>query len=90
MAILAQVRHVQRFGVVPVMALEPRVATAPGAAPGSEEEAELLSQRGRVARGARAYAPGAKCVEADIQVTVQTGEFGVETVLVPSDLLHGW
>jgi hypothetical protein len=69
-----------------MMPLETCPAPAPGAALRPFDQAELLRERGRVPRRARADPPGAKQIEADLKVAAKTGELGV--LAVPTNLFH--
>lgn len=86
MTLDAEVRHVQRLEVIPVMPLEPATASTPGTAPGPRHQTELLAERGSVTRGACPDASRSERVEADVEVSAEAGELGVLTI--PSAFFH--
>ena len=83
----AKKRHVEGLRVIPVVPLEPAVATAPRAQFRPDQDAEPLGQGRRVPRRPRANPPRLHGVQADFQMTFKAGQQG--TMAIASALPHG-
>src|SRR5947209_3218078 len=63
----AEIGDVERLVIIPVVALQPEPAPAPGATLRAREQAELLAQRRGVTCRSRANPSGLETIEADLQ-----------------------
>lgn len=86
-AIGAEEGHVERFGVIPVMALQTSAATTPGAASGAGDQAQHLTQSRGISCRPCPDAARSQTIEADLDMPGQTGK--ERTPVVPLSSLHG-
>jgi len=84
--IRTQKRHVERFAVIPVMALKALAASTPGAPHRPLDQAERFAEGRRATRRAGSNAPGLEHVPTNLQMTTETSEQGPLTLA--SDLFH--
>ncbi len=86
MAVGAEECHIERLLVLPVVALEPLTATAPGATARPNDQPELLSQRSGIPRRAGSNPPWPCQIETNFQMATKTCELGV--LAIASALFH--
>jgi hypothetical protein len=86
MTIAAQEGHVQGFLIIPVVAFQLLIPSAPGTALGPPDQAELFREGRGVASGPRAESPRFFKVLAKVEMATETCEFLGLTI--PSGSLH--
>ncbi len=86
MAIAAEEADVQWFVIIPVMTFQEEATPAPDAALRARDQAELLGEGRRVSRGAGPDTPGTEGIKADIEMSPETGELGVQAI--PEAFFH--
>ena len=80
MAIAAEEADVEGLAIIPVMTLQAEATPAPDATPGACDQAELLGEGRRVSRRAGPDTSGAERIKTDIEMSLETGELGVQAV----------
>ena len=86
MAIAAEEADVEGLVIIPMMTFQAEATPAPDATPRARDQAELLGEGRRVSRRAGPDSSGTEGIEADIEMSSEAGELGVQAV--PEAFFH--
>ena len=86
MAITAEEADVQGLVIIPMMTFQAEATPAPDATLRARDQAELLAEGRRVSRRAGPDPSGTEGIKADIEMSSETGELGVQAV--PDAFFH--
>ncbi len=86
MAIAAEEADVEGLVIIPMMTFQAEATPAPDATLRAGDQAELLGEGRRVARRAGPDPSGTEGIKADIEMSSETGELGVQAV--PEAFFH--
>ena len=86
MAIAAEETDVEGLVIIPMMTFQAEATPAPDASLRAGDQAELLGEGRRIARRSGPDTTRTEGIKADIEMTTETGELGVQAV--PEAFFH--
>lgn len=87
-AVGAEISHIERFAVIPVVSFQAEVTTTPRTASRPGDQPKLFSQSRGVPRGTRADASRTEQIQGNLNVAAKTGDLGM--LAVAARFLHGF